>query len=168
MSVSHSEARMSDISVRDSAVLYAIGQSPMDRIHLMKALFLPWYRAGKSVPNYFSFEPYLYGPCSFDVYASLDRLLDLGLVAKVPGFNERWSKLRVTAVGSEVLKEVGGTIDAALAARIDKSVSEVSGLDLGGLLEKVYTEAPEFAVRSVYLPVLQRLKPSSALPVVAR
>lgn len=159
---------MAKVSVKDSALLYALGQSSIDRIHLMKALFLPWYRLGKKIPNYFSFEPYLYGPCSFEVYSSLDQLLDEGLVAKIPSFNERWSKLRVTAAGQDRLREVQNAIEPGLATALRRSVSEIANLSLNDLLDRVYAEAPEFAIKSVYRPVLQRLKARPVLADAAR
>jgi hypothetical protein len=65
-------------------VLLVLRKAPLDRIRIMKALFLIWYRSGKSIPDFFSFEPYLYGPYSLEVYAALKNLVDADLAVQPP------------------------------------------------------------------------------------
>ena len=65
------------ISKRDW-ILLALRKTPLDRIRLMKTLFLVWNRSGRSIAGYFEFEPYLYGPCSLEMYSVLDDLTEHG------------------------------------------------------------------------------------------
>jgi hypothetical protein len=142
--------KMSTVEPRDAWLLVALDRSPMDRIHLMKAMFLPWFRRGRQLPGYFDFKPYLYGPYSAQVYASLDRLQREGLIASEPAAIDRWADFRVTPEGQQHLRRTVSSLDPVLRGDIERSVDELSGLELGELLSRVYAEAPEFAVASVY------------------
>jgi hypothetical protein len=62
-------------------ILAMLKISPLDRIRIMKALFLLKRRAGE-IPDYFQFEPYLYGPCSFEAYDVLASMEREGLVVR--------------------------------------------------------------------------------------
>ena len=45
-------------------ILVILRRKSLDRIHIMKVLFLIWYRSREEIKDYFQFEPYLYGPYS--------------------------------------------------------------------------------------------------------
>ncbi|GAB4370656.1 MAG: hypothetical protein Kow00128_17880 [Deltaproteobacteria bacterium] len=47
---------MNALSKRDWLLLL-LRQRPLDRIRLMKALFLIWHRTGRELPNYYEFNP---------------------------------------------------------------------------------------------------------------
>ncbi len=141
---------MANLDTKDAWLLVALGRSPMDRIHLMKAVFLPWYRHGRHLASYFDFKPYLYGPYSAQVYTSLDRLQRDGLIAAMPAAFDRWSSFRLTPEGRTELRGLLGSLDPSLRHEVERVVDEVSKLPLGELLSRVYAEAPEFATASVY------------------
>lgn len=134
---------------KDYWILLALKYAPLDRIHLMKALFLVWYRSGKNIPSYFEFEPYLYGPCSLELYRSIDNLLKEGLIIQAPHSIQEWSNYYLTSKGKEKVDELVGQVDKNLLKTIQSVVAQLSGLGFHKLLEIVYSEAPEFAVNSL-------------------
>jgi len=129
--------------------------SPLDRIHIMKALFLLWKRAGE-IPDYFHFEPYLYGPCSFEVYDVLRDLEREGLIVQPLHAVPQWAKYYLTERGKEEAARALCEIDPILRQQLKMVTKEVSQLGFYALLKRVYNEAPEFAVNSVIRGVLKR------------
>ena len=92
-------------------VLLALHCEPLDRIRLMKTLFLFWYNSEENIPNYFVFEPYLYGPCSFELYSALDELERDGLVIRGPHPVPQWAAYHVTEKGREECRLLLSTAD---------------------------------------------------------
>jgi len=91
---------------KDDWILLALKDRPLDRLHLMKALFLTWHRSGRNIPNYFAFEPYLYGPCSFDAYRVLDAMSKEQLITQPSEPLPRWAKFYLTEKGKRAAAEV--------------------------------------------------------------
>jgi uncharacterized protein YwgA len=137
-------------------ILLALRRAPLDRIRLMKALFLFWKRVGFRIPGYFEFKPYLYGPCSFEVYSVLDQLSQSGFVVNPPYPIQQWSKYYLTASGIAEAEKVSHTVPGDMGECIAKITEEVSRLGFYELLRKVYEEAPEFAINSVMRGLLKR------------
>lgn len=138
---------------RDELVLLALALTPLDRIHLMKVLFL--YCKEEPLPP-FHFVPYLYGPCSFEVYSSLERLSKAGLIRQADGVDGRRAPFHATAKGRAVAARILDKIPQARVQRLKALVQELSNLNFHDLLSKVYAEAPEFAINSVVRTALPR------------
>lgn len=130
-------------------LLLALKERPLDRLHLMKALFLTWHRGGRNIPEYFRFQPYLYGPCSFEAYRVLDEMLKEQLIAQASEPLQRWAKYYLTEKGRRAATEAAIRADRRIAALLASAVNEVAALGFGPLLAAVYAEAPDFAVNSV-------------------
>jgi uncharacterized protein YwgA len=141
--------------VKAKWILATLYFAPMDRIRLMKSLFLTWYRTGKSIPDYFQFVPYLYGPCSFEVYRILDELKREGLIVRLPNPVPNWSTYYLTEKGKQAAREAIFQIEPALRDRLKESAGEVTRLSFYQLLKRVYEEAPEFAINSVVKEVFK-------------
>jgi len=137
------------VITKDDAVLLLLRAKPMDRIRLMKALFLLWHRSGRNIPGYFRFEPYLYGPCSFEVYSFLDDLCARRLIVQLPHPVERWPEYYLTARGREAAERAAKSADPQIRLQLEQVAKEVSELEFSELLRRVHEEAPEFAVNSV-------------------
>jgi len=137
------------VITKDDAVLLLLRAKPMDRIRLMQALFLLWKRSGRNIPGYFRFEPYLYGPCSFEVYSFLDDLCARRLIVQLPHPVERWPEYYLTARGREAAERAAKSADPQMRLQVEQVAKEVSELEFSELLRRVYEEAPEFAVNSV-------------------
>jgi uncharacterized protein YwgA len=136
-------------------ILAMLRISPLDRIHIMKALFLLRRRAGE-IPDYFQFEPYLYGPCSFEVYDVLAALEQEGLVVRPLDPMPHWVAYYLTERGKKEAEKAVRDLDPKLRERLEAVTREVSRLGFYELLKRVYDEAPEFAENSVLRGVLKR------------
>lgn len=131
------------VDPKQAQIMLALKASPLDRIRLMKTLFLVWLRRGKPSAGPFTFEPYLYGPCSFALYATLREMESEGLIVQAPH--------TVYSRAPYYLTTKGQGLAAGLQA--DSTIEEVAlwaaEQDFQSLLNQVYKEAPEFASRSV-------------------
>ena len=136
-------------------ILAMLRISPLDRIHIMKGLFLLWRRMGE-IPDYFQFEPYLYGPCSFEVYDVLAAMEKEGLIVQPSHPAPQWANYYLTERGRKEAERALREIDAKLRDHLETVTREVSRLGFYALLKRVYEEAPEFAVNSVVKNVFQR------------
>ena len=85
-------------------ILILLMRRSLDRIHIMKSIFLIWNRSGRDIRNYFHFEPYLYGPYSLEVYSELRNLQNQGLIVYPPSPIQQWSKYHLTIQGRKRLK----------------------------------------------------------------
>jgi hypothetical protein len=130
-------------------ILLALRERPLDRLHLMKALFLTWHRSGRNIREYFAFEPYLYGPCSFDAYKVLDEMSKEQLIAQPSEPLPRWAKFYLTEKGKRAAAEAAAREKGQAATLLVEVVREVAPLGFSPLLARVYGEAPDFAVNSV-------------------
>lgn len=139
---------MTALNKRDWLLLL-LHQKPLDRIRLMKALFLIWHRSGRHLEDYYEFTPYMYGPCSFDLYTELETLEQEHLVSQAPHPVAQWASYFLTPVGQSkaaAIQHVAGPQTVHLVRSI---AEEVASLGFHALLRKVYSEAPDFASRTV-------------------
>lgn len=132
-------------------LLLLLQEKPLDRIRLMKGLFLIWYRSGQKISNYFEFVPYLYGPCSFDFYETLRNIKSEGLITQAPHPVERWSPYFLTNKGKVIADGAWQKADQTTRELIKSIANEVSSLNFYDLLTRVYKEAPKFAEQSVFV-----------------
>ena len=121
----------------------------------MKALFLLQRRAGE-IPDYFHFEPYLYGPCSFEVYDVLATLEKEGLVVRPLHPMPQWVAYYLTERGKKEAESALRDLDPGVRKRLETVTRDVSQLGFYELLKRVYDEAPEFTVNSVLKGVVRR------------
>jgi len=136
-------------------ILLLLSQSPLDRIHIMKALFLIWHRSGRKIKDYFVFEPYLYGPCSFEVYSTLDEMELNRQIVQPPHPVPQWVNYYLTDSGKKEAEEVSKRTLPETVSVIKTVVKEISQLGFYELLKKVYAEAPNFAVNSIFRGVIK-------------
>lgn len=136
-------------------VLLILRQNPLDRIHIMKALFLIWHRSGRNIKNYFEFVPYLYGPCSFEVYSVLENLQANGFIVQPPHSMPQWVNYYLTDRGKKEVEEAEKRASFEIIRFIETIAKEVSQLSFYELLQRVYAEAPDFAVNSMFRGVIK-------------
>jgi hypothetical protein len=130
-------------------ILLLLREKPLDRIRLMKGLFLIWHRSGRDVPGFFEFAPYMYGPCSFELYDELEAAARDRLLTQLPESYPRWSPYYITERGKKVADRAAEEIDPKMLRRVRSVAEEVAGLDFNSLLRRVYKEAPDFATDTV-------------------
>jgi hypothetical protein len=132
---------MNPLSKRDWLLLLLLNK-PLDRIRLMKALFLIWHRSGRTLENYYEFTPYMYGPCSFDLYAELDAAQQEHLVSQAPHSVAQWAAYYLTPKGASraeavqaiTSKEIVNLI-RAVAEKVIEEAIEVGAYGLGPPIE---------------------------------
>lgn len=122
----------------------------MSPLQIMKALFL--YTQEEKPKDFYEFVPYLYGPCSFDVYADLKSLESGGFIITYPTYRG-WSFFGVTSEGEKHL--IG---DTKIIQKLDEIKKLILSKSFIELLKYVYSKYPKFAQNSIFnIEVLKRL-----------
>lgn len=122
------------------------GRYPLDRVRLMKGMFLLSEEAPQDMHRLYDFVPYDWGPFSRGVYRDLENLQARGLVATEG--SEPYESYRLTEIGHEraltLLKSLPESVVQKLA-EVKNLTTSMSFLDL---LEYVYNRHPDYAQRS--------------------
>ncbi len=137
-------------------ILLALRKKPLDRIRIMKTLFLLWHRSGRNIRGYFHFEPYLYGPCSFDVYTELNQLMKEGAIVQPVYPIQQWAPYYLTPKGLRLAEKARKRVEPEKRKQIEQIVEEISQIGFYELLRRVYSESPDFARNSLLREVIQR------------
>ncbi|HUA74016.1 MAG TPA: hypothetical protein VL988_04590 [Solirubrobacteraceae bacterium] len=126
----------------------------LDPVRLQQGLFLFSRCPGTPTRSKYVFEPGIYGPSSDELDADLDRLAAGGQCELVPVRGASWSLYKPTDAAFDY---AGRTLRQAededlldVARELSRLKRYVSSVGFGELLERVYTEHPEFAVNSVF------------------
>ncbi|MGP0102746.1 MAG: hypothetical protein ACLPUT_14145 [Solirubrobacteraceae bacterium] len=142
---------------RDWLLLFAAYEGApdgLDPIRFQKGLFLFAKRAQVPARSKYTFKPYDYGPMSTGIYSDLDRLVDDGLLERMPVHGKRWSRYKPSKItfleGQRILKQAEDEQLMDAARELFRIKQDVSNLRFNELLERVYTEHPEFAVNSIF------------------
>ncbi len=136
------------IQTRQALVLTALEAVPLDRIQIMKTLFLVWFRRGAKHDAPFVFKAYNYGPFSKAVYDTLDDLLSNGIVAQADTSDPQSAQYYVTRYGKSILGSVVN-LESSVSQEVQQTASWASEQTFNELLRAVYQEAPEFAKNSL-------------------
>lgn len=139
------------------ALLYVDDRRPIKgTVRIMKELFL-FRKSGElhkdaRIGEFYSFIPYDYGPCSFDVYHDLDVLKKRGDIVALERPNKNYKVYLLTESGEyraySFLKRHHPSVTKAL----DGVKKEVNDLPLYALLSYVYEKHPKYAKKSVFAP----------------
>ena len=113
----------------------------MSPLQIMKSLFL--YAQQEKPHDFYEFVPYLYGPCSFDVYSDLKKLTQENFITTYP-ISRNWSFYGITPEGERQITEQKQSIEKL--QNIKKYVLSKSFVEL---LKYVYSEYPQFASKSI-------------------
>ena len=122
---------------------------PLDPIRVMKGMFLFVQEGGDEAAGLYFFEPYHYGPCSFDVYGDLDELQAQGLIETEASPGATWSLYRLTPDGVERFGRLLKTAPPRLVDRLRQAKAFVLARTFLQLLRDVYRKYPEFSVNSI-------------------
>jgi uncharacterized protein YwgA len=131
------------------------GESWASPIRIMKGLFI---FSQKTPPHWlendslYHFEPYLYGPCSFDVYADLRELVTEGYLSAAPAPGCSWNYYFLTEKGKKASDEIRASLDAKALDYLRRIKNFVRKLSFSELLKVVYQNFPEYATKSVFRP----------------
>jgi uncharacterized protein YwgA len=122
------------------------GRYELDRIRVMKGMFL---FAQSGIPRQterYEFVPYDWGPFSRDVYTDLEALQSDGLLVAVPE-GSRYAAYRVTDAGRQRAEHVQPTLPADATRRLGEIKATVTSKSFLELLEYVYERHSAFAQR---------------------
>lgn len=125
----------------------------IDPIRIMKGLFLFAQQAPDTWLNKeenYTFIPYNYGPCSFDVYHDLETLERWGYIrsTEIPG--QSWKYYCSSSLGRRLATELENTYQPDMIDFIRELRSFVSELSFRRLLKTIYHHYPEYASSSVF------------------
>lgn len=142
---------------RDWLLLFAAYQGApdgLDPIRFQKGLFLFAKRATAPEQSKYTFKPYDYGPMSAGIYSDLDGLVEEGLLERVPVSGKQWSRYRPSSrtfrEGRRLLKQAEREKLLDAARELFEIKQAVSKMGFGELLERVYTDYPEYAANSIF------------------
>jgi DNA-binding PadR family transcriptional regulator len=117
-------------------------KKPMSPLQLMKSIFL--YAQEEKPKDFYEFIPYLYGPCSFDVYTDLKLLEVSGYIASYTT-HRGWSFFGITSEGEKYLLS-----NKKILQKLDKIKGMILSKPFIELLKYVYSIYPEFAQNSIF------------------
>lgn len=139
---------------RQDWLLLALSKSPsgaMSPVQIQKALFLFGQEVGDSIgTEFYSFEPYDYGPFDVAIYVDLRRMTSVGHVRGEWGPGRRWKNYTITRPGRKAVLVIERDADARLTEFLGRIAVWVKGRSFSDLLRSVYAAYPEFAVNSVF------------------
>lgn len=119
------------------------------KTRLMKMLFLLETRFGEVIEPRHKFEPYRFGPHSWEVQEELDEMVALRLARKVEGF--RGDTFLLTPEGVKTAMELSELTDDEDAHSAIRNIkNHYSHMPLNALLHLVYEEYPGMATESEY------------------
>ena len=134
-------------------ILLAFIDLPIDKkqnivspIQLMKSMFLA--KNELKIPNFYEFEPYLYGPCSFEIYSDLISLLENNLIDTI-ATPFSWKYYRTTNVGSIKADLIIKNLDKKIVEKLNEIKKFVINKTFSELLEYVYKEYPKYTENSI-------------------
>lgn len=121
----------------------------VDPIRIMKGLFLFKMEFKEKLGDFYDYSPYLYGPCSFEIYRDLIELQLKGLVDSYSQPIYRWSYYRLTEKGQTWVKSLIRDAPIEFLERLKKIKIKVTSLSFLELLREIYKKYPEYAQNSV-------------------
>lgn len=118
-------------------------------IQVMKGIFLICKEI-EAFKNLYKFEPYLYGPCSFEIYFDLRQLIVKGIVQEHTQEIHYWSLYSLTGSGEEIAKEIIQKIPKESLEKISDIKKTITKLPFIELLRFIYRKYPDYAGKSIF------------------
>lgn len=129
-------------------LLIALGER-LEPIQVQKTLFKFAEESGAEESERYDFEPYNWGPCSFDIYDDLAELREEGLVEFQPS-GRGWNVYHVTEKGTQAGLELRESVNSDLVSTMDDIREYVTSRSFSRLLKDVYSDYPSSAERSLF------------------
>ena len=133
---------------REDWLLLVIGDT-IEPIQIQKALFKFARETKVAKRETYSFSPYDWGPCSFEIYSDLGSLRDKGLIEAFPS-GRGWSKYRLTEAGKDGAKKMRSKARGTLADDLARIREWVTSRSFPQLLKDVYEQYPGYATNSLF------------------
>jgi len=126
-------------------LIYIAPEKIMSPIQIMKSLFLIEEELKLGL---YKFQPYLYGPCSFEVYSDLEHLENETLISSFPT-TTGWRYYQITDKGRRIAKEIEKNFDNKLLEKLQEVKRTVVSKSFFELLKYIYEKYPQYAVASI-------------------
>jgi uncharacterized protein len=132
-------------------VIAAAGPKGLSPVQLQKTMFLLGQEHPKDTgEDYYSFEPYDYGPFTSDVYSDAEVLAIEGLVL-IDNPSARGSRrYSATKTGVERASTVSKNISSKASEFIEATIEWMRPLSFPDLVRTIYERYPSFRSRSVF------------------
>jgi len=121
----------------------------IDPVRIMKGVFLICKEI-EEFKNSYMFEPYLYGPCSFEIYSDLRQLMAKGIVQEHAQEIHYWSLYSLTNTGEEIAQQIVRKISKELLTKISDIKQTITRLSFIDLLKFIYRKYPDYAKKSIF------------------
>jgi DNA-binding PadR family transcriptional regulator len=121
----------------------------LDPVRIQKGLFLLSEEGPGPLRNLYEFEPYHFGPCSFELYRDLDSLEAEGLLQSQVPPGQTWKTYELTAQGRQAGGAVLDHADPHSRQAIEGAMEFVMTRSFRRLLKDVYSKYPAYATKSV-------------------
>src|SRR5262249_47624999 len=114
----------------------------MDPVRVQKGMFLFAQEAGVPASEQYRFEPFHYGPYSFELRRDLDDLVKEGVVGTrpVPGYS--WARYALTRAGAERARDLISAAPRPALATLYAIKQRITSRSFNALLREVYREYP--------------------------
>lgn len=122
----------------------------MQPIQVQKTLFKFAKESGIPKRQQYSFQPYDWGPCSFEIYDDLRVLQDENLIETVPS-GRGWNSYKLTDAGQEQAESVRSRANSELLERLSSIRNWIKSRGFSELLQDVYEQYPDYATQSLFM-----------------
>lgn len=141
------------------ALLHAAGtrgynEPVVGSVRIMKLLFLIKQRI--QLNNFYTFQPYLYGPCSFDVYKDLAELTKESIVEEIKDKYTKFETFKLTTKGEKEGERTFSELPDETKKAIEEVKTEFNQMSFVTLLRYVYSKYPKYRRLSVINPFVPK------------
>ncbi len=120
-----------------------------DPIRIQKGMFLLSEEGGLRRSECYTFIPYNYGACSFDIYRDLDALVEAGLVERAQEPWASWPTYRPTAAGQEKAAALMHAANGDAIEYLRRTKVRLFNQSFLEMLREIYEAHPKYAVNSL-------------------
>ena len=124
-------------------------EKELDPIRIQKGMFLFAEESGAPKGETYDFQPYNWGPCSFEIYDDLDILHRDGLIERRPVSGKSWYRYQVTDAGRVLMPSISRR-NATASGYLREIKASIKKASFNDLLSNVYEKYPEYATRSQF------------------
>lgn len=136
---------------KEQLILAGLAASKREKhtpVQVQKLFFLILENVSKAVGGkLFRFKPYHYGPFSPEVYSTLDRLAEKGLVEQIKDHN--WTSYRLTEEGQVQGEKLLQDLEPEAQEYIQEASEFVRSLSFTELVSAIYKAYPKMKANSV-------------------
>ena len=128
-------------------IITAASGEKVTPVQLQKVAFLIGMNFGNSLPGYYQFKKYDYGPFCVDLYHDAEILQRNGLISISVNPRGGWKEYSVTPSG---LNENVDDIPEEIASFVEDKVTWARNMSFQGLVRSIYQSYPEYRENSVF------------------